>query len=60
MSTVDQAVEDGIGQGGVSDDLVPVIQGEMFQYTPFARRGSRIMARLEKGARQAGASMKSD
>ena len=33
---------------------------KMFQYNPFAGRGSRITARLERAARQARAPMESD
>ena len=29
VSVVDQTIEDGIGQGGVSDDFVPLIDGNL-------------------------------
>ncbi len=29
VSVVDQAIQDGVGQGGIADDLVPAIDGDL-------------------------------
>jgi hypothetical protein len=29
VGVVDEAVEDGVGEGGVAEDVVPVVEGEL-------------------------------
>ena len=32
MGVVDQAIQDGIGKGGVADDLMPGVEGELTRH----------------------------